>query len=316
MKAAIFKRYGKVDVLEIADMLKPTIKPDELLVKIHAASVNPKDTFIRKGRFKRFTGHQFPMLTGFDFSGEIAEIGANIRGLSIGDAVYGMFDGWVGQTCAEYIAAKPSQLAKKPESLSFEEAAALPLVTLTAVQALRDNATIQKNQRVCISGASGGVGSMAVQIAKIYGAELTAIASKSNHDFLYELGADYCIDYHETDITQSDKRFDVFFDVFGNTRFRFIKPILSDRGIWVSTVIQPHVFRSQLISRFWGRKKAKLVIVKSNTADLELVREWVNEGKLKPVIHAIYPLENIREAHAQQETKHTQGKIVVKVTSN
>jgi NADPH:quinone reductase-like Zn-dependent oxidoreductase len=205
MKTAIFYRYGKTDVLEIADIPKPSINADEILVHVKAAAINPKDTFIRKGRFQRLTGNQFPKQTGFDFAGEIAELGANIHGFRVGDAVFGMFDGWQGSTCAEYVKAKPQELAVKPQSAGFEEVAALPLTALTALQALRDDANIQPAAKVCINGASGGVGTMAVQIAKILGAHVTAIASESNHTFLRELGVDECIDYKQVDILKTHK---------------------------------------------------------------------------------------------------------------
>jgi NADPH:quinone reductase-like Zn-dependent oxidoreductase len=231
----------------------------------------------------------------------------------VGQRVFGMFDGWQASTCAEYIKARPHELAPMPQSASFEEATALPLVALTALQALRDDARLQNGAQVCINGASGGVGSMALQIAKILGAKVTVLASASNHSFLGELGADECIDYKDVDILKSDRRFDVFFDVFGNTRFAKVKPILSEKGVWVSTVIQPHVFGSVLLSRFFSRKKAKLVVVKSRREDFAQIAQWVDTGQLKPIIHAIYPLEEIREAHAQQESKHTRGKIVIKI---
>ena len=313
MKAAIFNAYGATDVLDIADVPRPRCQVDEILVRVRAAAVNPKDTFIRKGRFKRLSGENFPMLTGFDFAGEIAEIGSAVTGLTVGEPVYGMLDGFQGATCAEYLAVKPFRLAHKPENLSYGEAAALPLVTLTALQALRDVARIQPGQHVCINGASGGVGVMAVQIAKRYGATVTAIGSQRNHDFLHGLGADHCLDYREQDITQSKERFDIFFDVFGNQPFRAIKPILTQRGVWVSTVIKSHVFRSVAFTKLFGRKKAKMVAVKANHDDLSLVREWVEASALKSIIHAVYPLDQIRAAHAQQETKHTQGKIVVQI---
>jgi NADPH:quinone reductase-like Zn-dependent oxidoreductase len=313
MKAAIFYNYGKTEVLEIADIPKPTISADEILVRVKAAAINPKDTFIRKGRFQRLTGNHFPKQTGFDFAGEVAELGANIRDLRLGDAVFGMFDGWQASSCAEYLKAKPHELALKPKSASYEESAALPLTALTALQALRDDADIQQGANVCINGASGGVGTMAVQIAKILGAHVTALASESNHAFLRELGVDECIDYKQADILKSGKRFDAFFDVFGNTRFGSIKPILSEHGVWISTVIQPHVFLSVFFSRFFSRKKAKLVVVKSRREDFAQIADWVDAGRLKPIIHAVYPLEQIREAHAQQETKHSRGKIVIQI---
>lgn len=310
MKAAVFYEYGDVDVLKIVDVPKSTIASDEILVNVKVAAVNPKDTFIRKGRFKRFTGNQFPQFVGFDFSGIVSE--SNHPDYATGDEVFGMLEGWRGGSCAEYVVVKAHQLAKKPDTISFEDASALPLVALTALQALRDDAGIKVNDKVCINGASGGVGSMAVQIAKIYGAHVTAIASQSNHDFLREIGADECIDYKEIDITKLDSQFDIFFDVFGNTHFANIKPILSNKGKWVSTVLQPHVFTSIGLSYF-SQKKAKLVVVKAIHEDFQLIGEWIIEAKLKAIIQTIYPLEKIAEAHTQQQSKHTRGKIVIRI---
>ena len=313
MRAAIINSFGQTSVLEITDIPKPRFQEDEVLVRVHAAAINPKDTFIRKGRMKRFTGTRFPMLTGFDFAGEVSKSGAMVRGVQEGEHVYGMLDGWHGGTCAEYVVVKSNQCASKPGSLSFEQAAALPMVTLTALQALRNQASIKAKQRVCINGASGGVGSMAVQIAKIYHASVTAISNGQNHNFLHQLGADNCIDYHITDISQTDQEFDIFFDVFGNQRFQAIKPILSMKGVWVSTVLQPHVFISIARTGVFSRKKAKLVRVKSNRDDLTIIRDWADSNQLKPIIQEVYPLEKIRSAHAQQETKHTRGKIVIQI---
>lgn len=154
---------------------------------------------------------------------------------------------------------------------------------------------------------------MAVQIAKIYHASVTAISNGQNHNFLHQLGADNCIDYHITDISQTSQEFDIFFDVFGNQRFQAIKPILSIKGVWVSTVLQPHVFISIARTRVFSRKKAKLVRLKSNREDLKIIHGWVDAKQLKPIIHEVYPLEKIRSAHAQQETKHTRGKIVIQI---
>ncbi|MEO1166444.1 MAG: NADP-dependent oxidoreductase, partial [Chloroflexota bacterium] len=258
MQAAVFDHYGDVDVLHIADIPRPTISAGQILVKVHAAAINPKDTFIRKGRFKRFTGNDFPKTTGFDFAGVVAE--SQVDDLPLGTPVFGMLDGWHGATCAEYVVVAGEQVAIKPDNVSFVDAAAIPLVGLTALQALRDEGGLRENanQSVCINGASGGVGTMAVQIAKRYGAKVTAIASERNHAFLRELGADHCIDYRQTDITQTNSQFDIFFDVFGNINYRNAKPILTPSGTWVSTVLKLHVFVSMMLSRF-TRQSAKLV---------------------------------------------------------
>ena len=313
MKASIFNSYGDTRVMHIADLPRPQIKGGEILVRVDSAAVNPKDTFIRKGYLKRYTGSDFPQLLGFDYSGEVAEVGSNIKTFQEGDSVFGMLDGWHGRTCAEYVAVKPNQAALKPDSLSFEDAAAIALVSSTALQAFRDEANIKEGQSVCINGASGGVGSVAVQIAKVFGANVTAVSRAENHDFLYSLGADLCIDYREVDIAGSDHKFDIFFDVFGNQRFEDIKPILNDNGVWVSTVLQAHVFASVEATRSSSGKKARLVIVKSSREDLDIISGWVDAGLLKPIVHGVFPLDQIREAHIQQETKHSRGKIVISV---
>jgi NADPH:quinone reductase-like Zn-dependent oxidoreductase len=313
MKAAVINSFGGTSVLEIVDMPKPKIREDELLVCVGAAAINPKDTFIRKGRFKRFTGNRFPMQMGFDFAGEVVKAGDQVMDIQVGTHVYGMLDGWQGGTCAEYVAVKTSQITTKPESLTFAQAAALPMVSLTALQALRDEAGIKAGKKICINGASGGVGSMAVQISNIHQATVIAISSLINHEFLHDLGADICIDYHDKDVSQSKNEFDIFFDVFGNQPFQKIKHILSKKGVWVSTVLRPHVFISLAVTKFFGRKKAKLVTVKSNRNDLAQIRGWVEAGKLQPIVHDVFPLDRIREAHTQQETKHTRGKIVIRV---
>jgi NADPH:quinone reductase-like Zn-dependent oxidoreductase len=313
MKTAAFYEYGSVDVLTIAEIPVPQLQPHEILVQVRVAAINPKDTFIRKGRFKSLTGSRFPKFTGFDFTGTIVQLGANVTGWVKGDTVYGMIDGWHGATCAEYVAVPANHLAHKPENCTFEEAAAVPLVALTALQALRDEGHIQQGQRVCINGASGGVGTMAVQIAKIYGTHITTITSADNLDFCRELGADVTLDYRQPNSTQQQEKFDIFFDVFGNQSFGAIRPLLSEHGIYISTVLKRHVFISQWLTRFFGKQKARLVVVKPNTADLDLIGTWLNQGQLKPIIHSVFPLEQIREAHQQQESKHTRGKIVVRL---
>lgn len=257
MKAAVFRKFGGAEVLEIADIESPRPGDDEVLVKVRAAAVNPKDTFIRKGRFTLFTGKRLPQQVGFDFAGEVCGIGKRVSAFREGAPVFGMLNGWHGRTCAEFVAVKQDQMAAKPESLSYEEAAALPLAASTALQALRDKAHIQAGFQVCINGASGGVGTMAVQIAKYCGASITAIGSAANHELLKNLGAGTCVDYRDIDIAESNDRFDIFFDVFGNQGFKRIAPVLSRKGIWVSTVPKPRVFGSMLATRVSGGKRPR-----------------------------------------------------------
>jgi NADPH:quinone reductase-like Zn-dependent oxidoreductase len=313
MKAVIINAYGGTGVLHIADIPRPSCGPGEVLVRVRAAAVNPKDTFIRKGRFKQFTGDPGSVRMGFDFAGEVAEIGEGVKDVQVGKCVYGMLDGWQGGALAEYLAVSGGKVAQMPGSLTFNEAAALPLVSLTALQALRDEAQIKAGQSLCINGASGGVGSMAVQIGKIFGAEVTGIGRTDNHDFLMKLGADHCLDYRAVDISKQSRRYDIFFDVFGNQPFKEIAPILTERGIWVSTVLKQHVYESVARSKISGGKKAKMIIVRSSRADLERISGWIASGQLQPIIQGIFPLDRIEEAQAQQETKHSRGKIVVSI---
>ena len=313
MKAVVFRSFGDADVLEIVDIDSPTPMEDEVLIKVRAAAINPKDIFVRKGYFKERTGTDFPMRTGFDFAGEVVGKGSQVQGFETGLPVYGMLDGWGGGACAQYIAVKVHQLSQKPDNLSFEEAAALPLVFLTAMQALRDEAGIRAGSQVCINGASGGVGSMAVQIAKRFGATVAAIGSAVNHSFLETLGADICYDYHQTDITNSRRRFDIFFDVFGNRLFETVEPVLSEKGVWVSTVLRPEVLAAVDRTKDAPGKKARLVIVRPDNRDLATLRQWVETGVVKPVIQDVFPMEKIADAHRRQATKHTRGKLVVAI---
>jgi NADPH:quinone reductase-like Zn-dependent oxidoreductase len=313
MKSAVFRAFGDADVLRIEEVEKPSPGQDEVLVRVRAAAVNPKDTFIRKGRFESWTGAGFPMQTGFDFAGEVAAVGGQVRGIETGEPVYGMLDGWTGRTCAQFVAVQPQQLSRKPRNLGFEESAALPLVSLTALQALRNEAGIQSGSHVCINGASGGVGSIAVQIAKILNASVTAIGSAGSHALLKALGADACVDYHQTDILRAGQTFDIFFDVFGNQSFEAVQSVLAANGVWVSTVLKPEVFAAVERTKDSNGKKARMVIVRADRGDLAQVCRWTETGRLKPVIHEVFPLDRIAAAHRQQETKHTRGKLVITI---
>ncbi|MDA8138240.1 MAG: NAD(P)-dependent alcohol dehydrogenase [Desulfobacteraceae bacterium] len=313
MKAALFHKFGGTEVLQIEEIAPPRPAADEVLVKVRAAAVNPKDTFIRKGRFAEWSGNRFPMQTGFDFAGEVAQVGAQVQGVEKGLAVFGMLDGWAGRTCAEWVAAKPHQMSAKPASLTYEEAAALPLVCLTALQALRGLGAIRAESRVCINGASGGVGSMAVQIAKLLGARVTAISSQVNHARLKRLGADICLDYHQVDIAAGGEIFDIFFDVFGNQPFATIQPLLTETGTWISTVVKAEVLQAVAATEHSKGQKAKLVIVQANHKDLAQICQWAENGQLQPIIHAVFQLDQIAAAHRQQETKHTHGKLVITI---
>jgi len=313
MKAAVYDRFGEPDVLHVRDMPKPVPGAGEVLVRVHAMAVNPKDALIRLGKFRRLSGSNFPKLTGMDFAGEIAELGRGAGRHHLGESVFGMLNGWTGGTCAEYVVVKVGEFATKPPQLGYAEAAAIPLAAQTALQALRDVGSVGIGTRVCIHGASGGVGLFAVQIAKALGAHVTALCGAMSADLVRSLGADEVIDYKTCPPKSLAQRFDCFFDVFGNQSFAAICPILSHRGIYVTTVPSKRNLLDHARTRFWPGRRARIVAVKSRRGDLEVLANWSRQGKIRAVLAARLPLADIRRAHELIQTKRTHGKIVVEI---
>lgn len=313
MKAVQFDRYGPPTVLTCREVDKPVCGPRELLVRVQAAGVNPKDCLVRKGKFRWFTGQRFPQGMGHDFAGTVVSVGRHVDAFRDGDAVYGMTNGWKGRTYAEFLAVRASQSALKPSCLSFVEAAAVPLAAMTALQALRDLGRLAGGGHVVINGGSGGVGTFAVQIARILGADVTAICSERNADMVRALGARHVLDYNRDDIRELDRPVDVFFDVFGNRRFPDVRPLLTPRGRFISTVPGLPILTWGLVSRFLPGPRACMVVVKSRRADLETLAGWIEEGRLSPRVDRVYPLDSVPEAHAYIETRRARGKVVLTV---
>ena len=313
MKAVQFDHYGAPTVLTCREVAAPACGPAQLLVRVHAAGLNPKDCLVRKGKFRWFTGRRFPLGVGHDFAGTIEAVGPQVHDFQTGDAVYGMTNGWHGRTYAEFLVAQPSETALKPASLGFAEAAAVPLAAMTALQALRDIGGVAPGQRVCINGSSGGVGTFAVQIAVILGAHVTAVCSGRNADLVRRLGAHQVIDYTRDDIRRLPEPVHVFFDVFGNGVFPEIRPCLKPRGRFISTVPGLPILKWGLLSRLSPGPRAQLVIVKSRAADLQTLSGWISEGRLHPVVDREYPLAEAAQAHAYIETKRARGKVVLTV---
>jgi NADPH:quinone reductase-like Zn-dependent oxidoreductase len=313
VKAIQFDRYGAPAVLACREVAEPVCGPAQLLVRVHAAGLNPKDCLVRKGKFCWFTGRRFPLGVGHDFAGTIEAVGPQVHDFQTGDAVYGMTNGWHGRTYAEFLVAQPSETALKPASLGFAEAAAVPLAAMTALQALRDIGGVAPGQRVCINGSSGGVGTFAVQIAVILGGHVTAVCSGRNADLVRRLGAHQVVDYTRDDIRRLPEPVDVLFDVFGNGVFPEIRPCLKPRGRFISTVPGLPILKWGLLSRLWPGPRAHLVIVKSRAADLQTLSGWIAEGRLHPVVDREYPLAEAAQAHAYIETKRARGKVVLTV---
>ncbi len=310
MKLAINERYGTVEVIKLIDAPVPKISSNQVLVKVVAAALNPKDILVRKGKFKRFTGKKFPQSIGFDFSGTIEDPGTS--SYEKGEQVFGMLNGWQGRCCAEFVNIDAKELYKMPDNLSFEAAAGVPLVGQTALQAIRDIGQLKSGQKICINGGSGGVGTIAIQIARALGGIVTSVSSSKNLEFCRSLGAHYSLAYSETPILDSKDRFDVFFDVFGNYSFKETAHLLTDQGKYITTVPKPDIFK-ELIWNFWRKKKAKLVVVKSKRADLNWLHDQLEEEKIKPVVDKVYPLSDIKAAQEYIESKRAKGKIILQL---
>ena len=311
MRAVVIDRYGGPEVLRLATVPRPVPTRGQVLVRSRFIGVNPKDVIVRKGKFQIATGKKFPLIVGHDIAGEVVEAGLGAD-LAKGDQIYGMINDFAGRAYAEYAAVDCQQLAKAPTSIEPAVAAAVPLAAQTALQALRDDAQLKSSQTVLINGASGGVGVFAVQIAKILGAQVSAICSDRNVDLVTELGADRVIDYTKTEIADLEEQFDVIFDVFGNYSFEKLKKLLSARGTYVNTIPSARIFKDVARS-FVRRKRAKLVIVKSRRDQLDWLRQQIDAGRLRVVVDRSFPIAEVAEAHRYMETKRARGKVVLAV---
>ncbi|MBH8562676.1 NAD(P)-dependent alcohol dehydrogenase [Nostoc sp. CENA67] len=314
MKAVVIRRYGPAEVLQYEEVEQPKIKPDQLLVKIHASSVNPIDWKTRKGMLGLLTGYQFPKILGFDVVGEVVEVGSGVTRFKVGDAVYGSTN-FPGGAYAEFAAIPENLLALKPNNLSYQEAATVPLAALTALQALRDLGNIQPGQAVLINGASGGVGIFAVQIAKAIGAEVTGVSSTKNLDLVKSLGADRVIDYKQQDFAKDTAQYDIIFDAVGLRSLLDTKKVLKPNGIYITTLPSPKVVVESVLTSFLPGQKAKFVFEKPNSQDLNYLKDLIEAGKIRTVIDRTFPLQELAAAHTYSETGRAAGKIAIAIAS-
>jgi len=315
MRAATINQYGPPEVLQYQDVEQPQIKRDQLLVKVYASSVNPIDWKIRKGMLRLLTGNNFPMVLGFDVSGEVVAVGEGVTQFKPGDLIYARLDQLPGGAYAEYAAVAAKVAAFKPENLTHEQAAAVPLAALTALQALRDEGGLRPGHRVLINGSSGGVSTFAVQIAKAMGAEVTAVCSTKNIELVKTLGADRTIDYTQQDFTQDPVQYDIVFDAVGNRSFTQCKGVLTPKGVYVTTQPLPASFLESFLTLPWPGQKAKVILLKSSAQDLGYLKNLIEAGKIRAVIDRTYSLPEIAIAHAHSETEHAVGKIMITVTT-
>lgn len=308
MKAVVMHAYGGPEVLKYEDAARPDPATGEVLVRVHAAAVNPVDWKVRAGHLRGFLNYSLPLIPGWDLSGVVEATGAGVTDWKQGDAVYARPDLRRNGAYAEYIAVRASELGHKPRSIDHVQASAIPLACLTAWQALFDAGGLKAGQRVLIHAAAGGVGTFAVQLAKWKGAHVVGTASERNHAFLRELGADEVIDYTKTNFEEVVRDVDVVLDTLaGQTRDRSWNVLKKD-GILVSILGQP----SPDDAAQHGVRAAG-VFVEPNQAQLGEIAKLVDSGKLRPIIETVLPLAQAARAHEMNQTLHTRGKIVLQV---
>jgi NADPH:quinone reductase-like Zn-dependent oxidoreductase len=322
MRAMVYDRYGSPDVLELREVEKPEVRDDGVLVRVQAASLNPLDWHMLTGvpyLVRPQAGLRKPKhgVLGVDFAGTVESVGRSVTELQPGDEVFGTGSG----SLAEYVCARRA-VAPKPANVTFEQAAAVPVAAITALQGLRDKGRMQPGQNVLINGASGGVGTFAVQIAKSLGAEVTGVCSTRNVQMVRSIGADHVIDYTQEDFTRNGRRYDVMLDIAGNRPWADCKRVLGDRGTLVivggpkgNRWIGPmgHVVKVRVASLAGSRKVAAPFLARPNKEDMVVLQNLLADGKVTPVIEKRYALSDGAEALSYLGKGHARGKIVIDV---
>jgi len=306
MKAVVAHEYGAPDVLKFEDVPRPEPQDDEALVRVIASSVNPADPLTLSGKYAKQFGTHLPLIPGYDIAGIVEKTGANITKLKAGDAVYGyptFGGGW-----AQYVTVKEWEVAAKPKSLNFIEAAAVPMGALTAWQSLVDIAKLQPGQTILSHGGSGGVGSFAIQSAKARGAHVIATASTANQDLLKQLGADVAVDYTKTKFEDVAKDVDAVLDPVGKETLARSYGVVKKGGIVMCLVALPD--RAELQKR--GIHGAA-ISAHPDTADLTKIANLIDEGKIKPIVKQVLPVSEAIAAQQQAATHHTRGKVVLRI---
>jgi NADPH:quinone reductase-like Zn-dependent oxidoreductase len=327
MKAIVCTKYGSPDVLQLQEVAKPAAQDDEVLIRIHAASINARDW--RFMRAKPFFIRLMPggllqpknKILGADAAGRVEAVGRYVRQFKPGDEVFGYLPIATGRgTFAEYVCAGENLMTLKPADLTFEQAAAVPLAAMTALQGLRDNGNIQPGQEVLINGASGGVGTFAVQIAKAFGAEVTAVCSTRNLEMARSLGAEHVIDYQKEDFTQNGQQYDLILAVNGYHPISEYLRVLKPGGIYVvaggSMLQLIQAAGKKKRNSITGGQKTYIASLVESQKDLNFIKELLESGKVVPVIDGCYPLSKTPEAFWYFEKEHAQGKVVITMEHN
>ncbi len=322
MKAAYITRYGRTEVLNVGKQPVPAPKEDQVLIKVKAASINPRDWLLMRGiyPFKKLA-EPFPIILGSDMSGTIISVGKNVTELMVGDDVFGMqpIKGKFG-AFAEFAAIQSSAVALKPKEIDHSSAAAMPCAGMTSLQTLRDLVSLKKGETILINGASGGVGSYAVQIARAYGAYVVAVCSAENANLCRSLGADKTIDYRSENFEQHQNQYDVVYDVIGRSSPAKARCALKKGGRYVSTVPSPMIMIQSIFSKITSKfglfkgQTAHLILVKPKGADLAVMASMMQAGSLQSIIDSTFALEDAPQAFEKSQSWRSKGKIILKIS--
>jgi len=320
MKAIVYEKYGPPDVLQLKEVEKPTPKDNEVLVKVYATTVTPMDRRLRQPGMniiaRMIAGPIKPKnpILGTEFAGEIESVGNDVKRFKEGDQVYGGAPPFGAH--AEYVCMPENKVGIKPSNMTFVEAAGVTFAGTTALKYLREKGNIQEGQKVLVNGASGGVGTFAVQLAKYFGADVTGVCSTSNLEMVQSIGADKVVDYTKEDFTKTGQTYDIIFDTVGKRSFSQCKGSLNRGGIYLSTVASIPLLLQMLLTSKIGDKKAVFALLPFTPEDLIFLKDAIEAGKVKTVIDRTYPLSEIAEAHRYSEKGHAKGKVVITVEHN
>jgi NADPH:quinone reductase-like Zn-dependent oxidoreductase len=311
VRAAVIRRYGEPDVIDLEDLPDPVATEGNMVVGVHAAGVNPIDCHVRAGNRRFFTRKNFPITLGSDIAGDVIAVGDGVRRFKTGDQVYALLNRFRGGGYAQLASVAESAASAMPHNLSYVEAASLPRGGITAYEGLRKLGGLRRGHHVLINGASGGVGIFAVQIANAFEAEVTGTCSARNRDLVQSLGVDHIIDYTQEDFTRNRATYDIVFDVAGNRTFGQCRHALRRGGVYITTTLSPRNMILRFVTRWNVTQRSQLVLTKPRAATLDEIRALVEAGKLRTIIDRTYPLSGAADAHTYFETGRSRGKLVI-----